>query len=962
MRAVCSRPSRVAPPRLCVRGDRAANLKLQLRVLRCAVLLVVALAGVVSLDAQISPYPYERYRFTTFVGAPPGSSDGIGQAARFNQPRKIAIDHSGNLFVADTGNSTIRKITPDGAASTFAGFPSATGSSDGRRDMARFNRPAGIAVDSQGNVYVADAGNRTIRKIAPDGMVTTLAGLAGAFGIVDGHGNAARFNNLGGLAVDSQGNVYVTDGATPTNSKDPIRKISPAGDVTTVASGLTIPTDVAVDTNSNLFVTDGRNRVAKITPQGVVSTFAGDGSYGTKDGVGTAAQFNSPGGICIDSSGNLYVTDTSSHTIRKITPDQLVTTVAGVSLQPGNDDGPASSAKFRNPAGVVAGPNGEVYIADTYNNEIRTIASQSVATLAGRAPIGSADGSRLSAQFYQPSGEALDANGNLYVADSYNNTIRKITAQGDVSTFAGSAGEAGSSDGFGSAARFNNPAGLTFDAAGNLYVADRGNQTIRKITPAGLVSTSAGLAGNSGTADGFRSNARFAFPSGVAIDRAGSVYVADSYNHTIRKITSAGNVTTFAGTPNPGAPGFLVDGKGSAAYFSYVYDIAIDSDGVLWVADSGNLAVRKITPDATVSTFVRLSIYGLALDGSGNIYVADGYNSAIRKIDRAGVITTLGGWGPANFAEGTGSAALFSSPSRVAVDGQGKVYVADTGNHAIRVGGPEVIPQSLNISTRLAVGSGDHVMICGFIVTGHYATKKVILRGIGPSLAASGVTNALSDPQLELHDSTGATVATNHNWRVADDGNANAYNDIVATGIAPTDDRESALVKALPVGNPPSGFSQNYTAIVSGENNASGIALVEVYDLNPTADALLGNISTRGFVGSGPEVMIGGFILGGGNGTSQIVVRAIGPSLAAAGVTNPLRDPVLEVHDRDGNLIAANDDWKSSQSAIDATGLAPGNDAESAVVVTVPSGNYTAIVSGKNGSTGIALVEIYNLQ
>src|SRR5205085_6093147 len=126
-------------------------------------------------------------------------SDGIGQAARLNQPRKIAIDHIGNLFVADTGNSTIRKITPDGTLSTFAGFPSATGSSDGRRDMARFNRPAGIAVDSQGNVYVADAGNRTIRKIAPDGMVTTLAGLAGAFGIVDGHGNAARFNNLGGL-------------------------------------------------------------------------------------------------------------------------------------------------------------------------------------------------------------------------------------------------------------------------------------------------------------------------------------------------------------------------------------------------------------------------------------------------------------------------------------------------------------------------------------------------------------------------------------------------------------------------------------------------------------------------------------------------------------------------------------------------------------------------------------------
>jgi sugar lactone lactonase YvrE len=960
--AVCSQPAPVAPPHLCVRGDHAANLLLRRRVLRCAALLVVALAGIGSLDAQISPYPYERYRFTTLAGAPPGSSDGGGQAARFNQPRKIAIDHSGNLFVADTGNSTIRKITPDGATSTFAGFPSATGSSDGRRELARFNRPAGIAVDSQGNVYVADAGNHTIRKITPDGVVTTLAGLAGTFGIVDGHGAAARFNNLGGLAVDTGGNVYVTDGETPSNANDPIRKISPTGDVTTVASGLVFPSDVAVDGNSTLFATVF-NRVVKITPQGLVSTFAGDGSYGTTDGVGTDAKFNNPSGLGIDSSGNLYVTDTGSHTIRKITPNQLVTTVAGVSLQPGSDDGPALSAKFRNPAGVAAGPNGEVYIADTFNNEIRTIASQSVATLAGRAPIGSADGSRFSAQFYHPSGEAFDTSGNLYVADGGNNTIRKITTQGDVSTFAGSAGVAGSSDGIGSAARFNNPVGIAFDAAGNLYVADSGNHIIRKITPAGLVSTIAGLAGNNGTADGFRSNARFAFPSGVAIDSAGSVYVADSYNHTIRKITSAGNVTTFAGTPNPGAPGSLVDGKGSAASFSYVYSIAIDSDGVLWVADRGNVAIRKITPDATVSTFARLSNYALALDGSGHIYVADDYNSAIRKIDRAGVITTLGGWGPANFAEGAGSAALFSSPSGIAVDGQGKVYVADTGNNAIRVGGPEVIPQSLNISTRLAVGSGDRVMICGFILTGHYATKKVILRAIGPSLAASGVTNALSDPQLELHDATGATIATNHNWRVADDGNPNASNDIVATGIPPSDDRESAIVKAVPVGNPPnSGFSQSYTSILSGENNATGVALVEVYDLNPTTDALLANISTRGFVGSGPEVMIGGFILGGGNGTSQIVVRAIGPSLTAAGITHPLRDPVLEVHDRDGNLIAANDDWKTSQSAIEATGLAPGDDAESAVVLTLSSGNYTAIVRGKNGSAGVALVEVYNLQ
>jgi hypothetical protein len=246
-------------------------------------------------------------------------------------------------------------------------------------------------------------------------------------------------------------------------------------------------------------------------------------------------------------------------------------------------------------------------------------------------------------------------------------------------------------------------------------------------------------------------------------------------------------------------------------------------------------------------------------------------------------------------------------------------------------------------------------MIGGFIVTGHWP-KKVILRALGPSLARSGISDCLADPELELHDASGATVATNHDWKIADDGNSAKVAEIAASGIAPSDDRESAIVATLQP-------NQNFTAILRGENSTTGVALVEAYDLDPSADALLANISTRGFVGSNNEVMIGGFILGGGNGATRVVLRAIGPSLRGAGIDNTLHDPTLELHDANGNGFAANDNWKDAQqSEIEATGLAPANEFESTLLLTLPPGNYTAVVAGKNGDTGVGLMEVYNLE
>lgn len=919
-----------------------------MRALYFLVLVFVGLAGAVSGQTQ---YPYERYRFTTLAGAAPGSADGVGAAARFYQPAKVGVDRAGNVFVADTKNSTIRKITPNGVVSTVAGLAGVTGTADGKGAAARFAWPQGVALDAADNVYISDYFNHTIRKISPAGVVKTLAGSPGTPGHADGQGSAAVLSYPRGMTVDGSGNVYVVDGTLQNN----IRKISPAGEVTTVASGITAD-DVAVDTSGNLFVANGgRKRIDKITPDGVLTTFAGSGMIGIDDGTGTAAKFNNPNGICIDSSGNLYVTDYSSHTIRKVTPSQVVTTVAGTPVSFGSNDGSTTTAKFYYPQGLAVGGAGEIYVADSYNNAIRKISNGSVTTLAGLANQGSADGIGNVSQFSQPSGEAIDLDGNLYVADANNHTIRQISPDGVVTTIAGLAGNPGSSDGYKSAARFNYPSGVAVDAAGNVFVADASNCTIRKITPSGFVTTIAGMAQQAGTADGSGSGARFWSPRSLAVDSSGNIFVADTYSHTIRKITRSGNVTTFAGTADPGAPGSLVDGKGAGARFSYVYGIAIDRAGVLWVADSGNGAIRKITPDANVSTFAGLSNTALALDNAGNIYVADYYNSAIRKINPAGVITTLGGAGQPGYRDGTGSDALFNFPLGIAVDEQGKVYVADTGNHAIRVGGSETISQSLNISTRLEVRSGNEVMIGGLIISGH-RPKKVILRAIGPSLAKSAVAAFLGDPALELHDSSGAVIATNHNWKVSDSGNPSEYNGIAATGIAPSDDREAAIVATLQPG-------LSYTAIIYGESNTTGIGLLEAYDLDPRVDALLANISTRGFVGARDNVMIGGFILGGGGGASKVVIRAIGPSLGAAGISNPLSDPTLELHDSNGNIIVANNDWGDSQRAeIEATGLAPTNDLESAIVMMLSPGNYTAVVAGKGGGSGVGLVEVYNLE
>ena len=588
----------------------------------------------------------------------PGSVNATGVAARFYNPLGIATDTAGNLYVADSSNYTIRKITPTGVITTLAGTPRVVGSADGSGAAARFNQPAGITADTAGNVFVADQTNQTIRKITPAGVVTTLAGTAGVSGNADGSGAAAQFWNPYGIAADTAGNLYEAD--------------------------------------------QGNNTIRKITPAGIVTTLAGTaGVSGNADGIGAAALFNQPAGIAADIAGNLFVADLSNQTIRKITPAGVVTTLAGTAGVHGNADGSGAAAQFWNPYGIAADTAGNVYVADSANSTVRKITPAGVVTtLAGKARIqGSADGSGAAAQFYNPQGIAADTAGNLYVADSNNNTIRKITAAGVVTTLAGTASVQGSADGTGSAAQFSYPFGITADMAGNVFVADQGNNTIRKITPAGAVTTVAGTPGVRGSADGSGAAAQFNYPDGITADTAGNLFVADSGNHTIRKITPAGVVTTLAGTA--GVYG-SADGSGAAAQFNSPIGIAADTAGNLFVADTGNQIIRKITPAGLVTTLAGTAgvvgsangnrsaaqfynPFGIAADTAGNLYVADSANSTVRKITPAGVVTTLAGTARVQgSADGSGAAAQFNSPIGIAADTAGNLFVADTSNQTIR--------------------------------------------------------------------------------------------------------------------------------------------------------------------------------------------------------------------------------------------------------------------------------------
>jgi sugar lactone lactonase YvrE len=626
-----------------------------------------------------------------------------GLGPLFDGPSGVAVDAAGNMYVADGANHRIRKLTTAGVLTTLAG-DGTPGFMDGPGATARFNSPADVAIDAAGNVYVTDGGNQRVRKITPAGVVSTLAG-DGTTGFADGPGATARFNVPLGVAVDAAGNVYVGE-----EMNDRIRKITPAGVVSTLAGSGTrgfvdgpgavaqfsSPEGVAVDRSGNVYVADENNhRIRKITPAGVVSTLAGDGTLAFANGTGAAARFASPQRVAVDAAGNVYVIDGALPRVRKVTPAGVVTTLAGdgtagLSIS----GGPSATARFNDLRGLAVDAAGNVYVADAGNHRIRKIApAGTVSTLAGLSK-GHADGPVKVLPFNDPEGVAVDAAGNLYVADSGSQRIQKVSPGGVITTLAGD-GTAGFADGPGTTARFSAPEAVAVDTAGNLYVADENNHRIRRITPAGDVSTLAGD-GTAGFADGPGATARFNVPNGVAVDGAGNVYVGDTRNYRVRKITPTGVVSTVAGDGTAG----MADGPGATARFNAPGRVGVDAAGNVYVGDGANHRIRKITPAGVVSTLAGDGTAGfvdgpgatarfngpqsVAVDAAGNVYVADELNHRIRMITPAGIVSTLAGDGTAGFVNGPGSTARFVGPQGVAVDAAGNVFVTDDGNNVLR--------------------------------------------------------------------------------------------------------------------------------------------------------------------------------------------------------------------------------------------------------------------------------------
>lgn len=615
----------------------------------------------------------------------PGSADGFGSDARLNWANWTASDAAGNVYV--TTRCAVRKIDVTGWVSTIAGSR-VCGGEDGASTMT-LREPAGIVALPNGQLAVADSGTNSIRLITTDGVVSTLAGTFTVDGgAADGQGAAASFRRPTGIARDAAGNLFVADSGNHT-----IRKITSSGDVSTYAgragvSGevdgpaatatFTSPEGIAVDSSGAVYVSEpGSAVVRKISPSGMVTTLAGSaGSKGSVDGAGSAARFAYPAGLAVDASGVLYVGDSANHTVRKVQSDGSVTTLAGTPGVGGSVDGDLASATFTSPTGLAVGPAGDLYVVDWWEQTVRKISvGGNVTTVAGKAAhVGQYDGTGASAAFDHPHGLAKDSQGNIYVGSSANALVRKVTPAGATSSFF-----------TGNDYPKQAPWGVDVDAAGNVYVADYGAQVVRRISPTGTMTILAGQLGVAGYADGNGGAATLYYPTDVVVDPQGNLLVAAGT--TIRKLTPAGEVTTFAGrAATPGS----ADGPAATATFSGIGGLALDFAGNLYVADF--YCVRKIAAGGVVSTLAgdcdtggRVDgigaaarfdgLWGLDIDASGNLYVADSNNNAVRKISSSGVVTTVIGT-PGIASVVLGSSPLLNVPSGIVVLDAARVAVS----------------------------------------------------------------------------------------------------------------------------------------------------------------------------------------------------------------------------------------------------------------------------------------------
>jgi uncharacterized protein (TIGR03437 family) len=665
----------------------------------------------------------QRYTISTLAGTARLLDGGPAIAAPLRSPIAVAVDAQGNLYIADQADNRIRKVDLTGTISTYAGTGVPGFSGDlGPAMSAELNSPTGIALDSKGNMYVADAGNFVIRRIAADGTINTVAG--------NGHPNYAGDNGPAisaqidpvAIAVDSHGNLYIADGL---NYR--IRKIDANGIITTIAgtgnagnmgdggpamsAWLGFVTDLAVDNAGNVYIADYYNaEVREIDTTGMITDFAGGPLANMlQDGIPATTALILPDGVAFDGSGSLYISDTDvfNTEVRRVDLSSgIIYPVAGTGeIGNSGDGGVAISAELGFPTGLAI-QGGAVYFADESNARVRKVANNIINTVAGTG-IGD-NGPATNAFLNFPQGVAIDGSGNVLVADTGNAEAREFKAGGNVK----SVGEL----------QGGRPAGAAVDNAGNFYVTDEkptfpsALAQLLKIQPDGTTTLIAGngpdgFSGDEGPATLAVLNA----PHGVAVDAAGNIYVADRGNHRVRKVDTSGQINTIAGN---GKAEFSGDNGLATSAGMDPFDVAVDSAGDVFVADQLNNRIREIAPNNTITTVVGTGLpgysgdggsaagaqlklpAGIALDSAGNIYIADEGNARVRRVNASGLITTIAGNGTLTPSAGDGGPAIGAqmNPIGIAVDAAGNVYVADSFNDRVRMLAPQTVrPGSMSI-------------------------------------------------------------------------------------------------------------------------------------------------------------------------------------------------------------------------------------------------------------------------
>ena len=696
----------------------------------------------------------QQYVISTVAGGPVIPTPIAAMSASIGEPSWVAVGPAGDVYFTD-GGATVYKIDARGALTRVAG--NGRPGDGGPVASAPLGSLNGVAVDTAGSLYLADATNHRILKVATNGFITTVTG-NGSPGFSGDNGLAAgaQLSNPLGVALDASGNLYIAD-----SDNYRVRKVGTNGIITTVAGNgspgysgdggsaaaaqLSNIIGVAVDASGNLYIADsGNNRIRKVAPNGSIATAAGNGFSGSRGDGGQAsiAQLASPSGVVLDFAGNLYIADSNNQRVRKVSTSGIITSVAGNGARGYSGDGPAATAPLNKPFGMAVDLGGNLYLADAFNYRIRKITTGGgIVSIAGNGSRGYSvnGGPAASAQLDQPRGLAMDAAGNLYIADGNNCRIRMIATNGIITTVAGNGTPGYSGDnGPATSAQLAYQLSVAVSAAGEIYIADSFNHRIRKVAANGIITTIAGngFPGYSGDG-GPAASAQINNINGVAVDAAGNLYISDYGNYRIRKIATNGIITTIAGNGSPGYSGDL--GPAAGAQFSTLWGMAVDAGGNLYMADYGNHRIRKIAANGIITTIAGNGFAGysgdggaaasaqiayptsVAVDGAGNLYLADGDNYLIRKVTTNGIITTIAGDRYEGYSGDGGPAinARLSTAWGLIVDAPGNVYIADSANNAIRVLKPSAallsVSASVNAASNLTgpIAPGEIVVLYG---------------------------------------------------------------------------------------------------------------------------------------------------------------------------------------------------------------------------------------------------------